>query len=473
MENKEEKLVQTNEAFEEYKKAVSKLKDGPFKDFYQKNPDEMQRLFNTVDIKDLNRFNKNIFSLADVWERLYTVSSIKNLNFITEDYYEMVLSSLSKKGNITFKKYNKVVNKLKDGFYIVFCQNDPGKMGYRFNDADVKDFVDCSASIFSLEDIWECLYAASLKKKFDFTTEDFSEMIVSPLLTKVNKSFEEYEKAVSKLKDSPFKDFYQNNSDEMKYLSRKVNIHDLANFAESTFLLEDIWKWLYITLFKKTFKLKTEIFQKMALFFCWTERKKNGNLAKTVKIGKWYVKKTSLIKHIEDDTSTKNFLDFKSFKKTKNKELDEVLEYAFGVENMRNNFKIDGRYILSPIEAMFIFFIFEDKYKENIKRIKHGEERLLNRRLLNGLYRYTVIISKERNLSIKGLEEVYRERKKILQSDLPRIGTLVQETSEEYKKGDDADLDKVIKKSKKCIGKLKKFIKRVEKLKQDTTNISD
>lgn len=393
MENKEEKPVQTNEAFEAYQKAVSELKDGPFKDFYQKNPDEMQRLFNKVDIKDLVKFSASIFSLVDVWECLYTASLNKNLNFTTEVFYEMVrdslLTKLTKKGNKTYE---------------------------------------------------------------------------------ANKVFEEYEEVVGDLKDGSFKDFYQNNPKEMEYLFNNVNIKELKKFDKNRFSLVDIWECLYTASLKRNLNFTTEDFKEKVLAYKRIRMYKN-NVPKTVKIGEWYVKKTSLIDCIEEDVPEKIFPNFKYFKKTKNKELDKVLKYAFNGTIKRTIFGNGKRYKISPVEAMFMFFVFDDKYQENVDHIKYNEGKSLIPRFIKGLYRYAAAISEEKNISHDGtnsLGEIYEGRKKELQPDLTEASNKLQEALNEYRKGNKADLGIVIKKSKECRTKLKKFIKRVEKLKRDT-----
>lgn len=498
MENKEEKPVQTNEAFEAYKKAVSKLKDGPFKDFYQNNPDEMQRLFNTVDIKDLKRFNKNIFSLTDIWSCLYIASHEKNLNFTTELFNEIILSSLSEKlkkkdnkvneankSNKVFEEYEEAVDKLADAPFKDFYQKNPKEMEYLFNNVDIKDLKKFDKSRFSLVDIWGCL-SASHEKNFNFTIKEFNVMIVSPLLTKANKLFEKYEETVGELEDGPFKEFYQNNPQEMKYLSKKVKIHELTDFAGSIFSLTDIWSCLYIKSFKKSYNITTSKFKKKVLK---KALKMEGDEVDSENIDEIYMLRKYSIGYIEvyaskkkpSQGNRKKFPLYTSFIRTKNRELDKVLEYAFNDAEMRGKFKNGKCYQFSPIEAMFVFFIFDDKYKENIKHIKSGKGYLVKRRFMNGLHRYASAICEARNLSNEGvansLNEIYEERIDMRCSDLATIYGRMKEALDEYKKGEEADIEKVIEVSKICIKKLKKFIKiidlSIDKSTKSTTDTKD
>ena len=84
---------------------------------------------------------------------------------------------------------------------------------------------------------------------------------------------------------------------------------------------------------------------------------------------------------------------------------------------------------------------------------------------MNGLKRYAPIIDNKRNLSqnsiTNSLKDIYKNRVELLQSDLPTIYNLIETASEEYKKGDEADIEKVIEISEKCVKKLKKFVKKM------------
>ena len=150
--------------------------------------------------------------------------------------------------------------------------------------------------------------------------------------------------------------------------------------------------------------------------------------------------------------------------RVKFKDLTTVFEYAFDDPDIMKKLK-NGRHCnFDPVEAMFIFFILDDKYKKEIQHIRYNEGHLVKRRYMNGLKRYATAINNKRNLSHGSIEnnitDIYEKRVEELQSDLSTIHNLINDAIDEYNKG---DIERVIEISKKCIKKLKKFIKENDK----------
>lgn len=284
-----------------------------------------------------------------------------------------------------------------------------------------------------------------------------------------NKDWDSY---FDELEDSDFKKFYKSNSKEKSYLRKKVGGKDLESFASREFLLVDIWKCLYIEAYLKKFGVKRAVFESEVLNY---ENKRSPKKSDEYKLKKYSLEyiKNSIDANTED--GKKNFPEFESFIRVKLKDLTAVLEYAFYDPDIMEKLK-NGRHCnFDPVEAMFIFFILDDKYKKEIKHIRFNEGHLVKRRYMNGLKSYATAINNKRNLSDGSIEnnitDIYKKRVEVLQSDLPTIHNLIKDALDEYEKGDEADIEKVIEISKKCIKKLKKFIKRNDKSIQSIENV--
>lgn len=274
------------------------------------------------------------------------------------------------------------------------------------------------------------------------------------------------------LEDSEFKKFYINNTKEKKYLRKKVDGIDLKSFASRKFLLEDIWKCLYIKEYLNKFNIESEVFRREVINY----RKNNySNKSDEYKFEK------NLLKYTEDYISAntkkgeKAFHEFESFKRVKLKDLTIVFKYAFNDPDIMEKFK-DGRHrIFDSVEAMFIFFILDDKYKKEVKHIQWNEEHLIKRRYMNGLKRYAIAIDNKRNLLqgsvTNSITDIYDKRVELLRSDLRTVCNLINDALCEYAKGDEADIEKVIEISKKSIKKLKRFVKRNDKSTQSIEKV--
>lgn len=319
-----------------------------------------------------------------------------------------------------------------------------------------------------------------------------------------DEEFEAYKKAIENLNDGPFKEFYINNPKEIGYLSKKIDIGELESFAIKDFSMADVMKCLYIKAFIKKYELQSEAFKEVVLEHgkkvydkkCAEREERKQQENNNTENGKPeskkeeeqekeenkkmkdinYILKKYSVSFIEDIVTRstpkgkrKEFAEYSVFRRTKQRNLKTVIEYAFNDSSIMEKFKLGNYYKLNSVEAMLIFFILDEEYKKEIKHIRMDEEHLIKRRYLNGLKRYAIAIDKKRELSSdnnsNSISKLYKKRVKALKSDLITISELINTALAEYEKGDDADIEVLSEISKKCIRKLKKFVKRENKSK--------
>lgn len=281
------------------------------------------------------------------------------------------------------------------------------------------------------------------------------------------KPFEKFKEEFDKLEDSPFKEFYQNNPKELKYLFEKVKRKELQTFATHTFSMADVLQCLYVKAFLEKSNIKKKEFKQNVIL--------KANEAIPEKNDEYKIRKYSVVYihgYLNDNKKMK-FLKYDSFKKGAQRHLTTVLEYAFANTDIVKKFKVEKHYEFTAIEAMFMFFIMDDKHKQEIKHIRSQQGHLIERRYIQGLKRYAIAIAKMRNDSAADkLAELYEERIESLESDIYTAWELAKKVLEEVQKNDEADAEKIVEMSKKCIKKFKKVIKKYDDSKKKDSNLN-
>ncbi len=274
---------------------------------------------------------------------------------------------------------------------------------------------------------------------------------------------------LQQLANEEFKKFYLENPKEQKFLFSKVDVEELVVFSSTEFSLADVLKCRYIETYLKNRNIQKSAFKKVLLKHI-KNTFGNLNVDENKKI------KKHAVSFIEERFADEQFdcpevelTSYNNFKRDEQRYLTEALIYIFKDKNILDKFKEDGYYKIKPLEAMFMFFILDDKNKEELKHIRFCEEHLIKRKYMNTLRRYALAISETRGWSsdTNHIRDVYDKRLQSLKSDLPAVRNLLIKVEKELDKNDNADFEKIIERVTKCRKKLKKFIKRYEQLSLD------
>lgn len=271
------------------------------------------------------------------------------------------------------------------------------------------------------------------------------------------------------LANEPFKNFYLENPKEQKFLFSKVKAEELSFFSSIEFSLADVLKCRYIETYLKKRNIKKSTFKNLLLKYIKNDI---GNInvnedKKIIKYAVHFIEEGYADEAIGCEAD--EFMCYNNFKRDEQKYLTEALIYIFKDKNILEKFKEDNYYKIKPLEAMLMFFILDDKNKEELKHIRFNEDHLIKRKYMKTLKRYALVISETRGLSndTNYICDVYDKRLQSLKSDLPAVRNLLIKAEKELAKNDNADFEKVIERVNKCRKKLKKFIKRYEQLSLD------
>ena len=271
---------------------------------------------------------------------------------------------------------------------------------------------------------------------------------------------------LQQLTNEQFKKFYLENPKDQKFLFSKVDVEELVAFSSTEFSLADVLKCRYIETYLKKRNIKKSSFRKSLLKYI-KNNFGNLNVNEYKKINK------HAISFIEERFADDMFeclevelTSYNNFKRDEQRYLTEALIYIFKDKNILDKFKEDNYYKIKPLEAMLMFFVLDDKNKEELKHIRFYEEHLIKRKYMNTIRRYALAISETRGWSgdANYISDIYDKRLQSLKSDLPAVRNLLIKAEEELAKNNNADYEKVIEKVTKCRKKLKKFIKRYEQL---------
>ena len=237
-------------------------------------------------------------------------------------------------------------------------------------------------------------------------------------------------------------------------------VEDLAAFSKMEFSLADVLKCRYVETYLKKRNIKKSSFKKFLLRYI------KNNIGNSSADAYKNIKKHT-ITFIEErfadeafESSAEDFITYNNFKRDEQRYLTEALIYIFKDKNILNKFKEDNYYKIKPLEAMLMFFVLDDKNKEELKHIRFYEEHLIKRKYMKTLKRYVVAISEEREWSNDAnyMGDVYDKRLQSLKSDLPAVRSILLKVEKELDESE--DFEKIIEKVIKCRKKLNKFIKR-------------
>ena len=288
---------------------------------------------------------------------------------------------------------------------------------------------------------------------------------MSKEIVKVDNNIE----CLQQLENEFFKKFYLENPKEQKFLFSKVNPEELLDFSSTEFSLADILKCKYIASYLAKRNLKKSTFKYNLLYYIKYDKgkPKDDEVKKIKKYAVKFIEERYADGSIECDEV--DFMSYNNFKRDEQRYLTEALIYIFKDKNILEKFKENGYYKINSVEAMFMFFILDDKNKEELKHIRFNEEQLIKRKFMKSLRRYASAICENRGLSGDSyhIKDIYDKRLKALRSDLPTVRSLLILAENELAKNDKADVETVIGSVKKCRKKLKKFIKRYEQLMQE------